>query len=347
MSEDNALTNTPDNLDDFIINVLPEIDQLLAKRGESLSQRPHRAACFIVEHYIERIDSKTKAPFIVEAWFGVLLSHVIDWYEHVYGDAMWENAKKKHTAVLLIRNTPTALEVPLTFFSPLGEDGTRWLTFASDILPDEDPMNWLLRPPNLSLLDKGEFREISTEAISTSVNIRRASNGILTIHKDYPQSRQHASLVLQYLEQVAQNILSNEGPALSTAVWDANFAAEQAIKCYLNQSLKTKVPTLHDVQRLAALASVAAIPQEVEEALKAMPSGKDAVRYRYNEFPAPSLSLMMDFYRAALVICRFFLNAHPRDIRFDNARFQLRFPPMPGTSGGSRRERQSDATNAQ
>ena len=334
MTEENALGGEPDNLDEYIANVLPEIDQFLANKGESLSNRPHRAACFMVEHCIESIDGETKDGFLVKEWFGVLLSSVLDWYECVYGDAIRSNAKKTHTAVLLVRHTPTALEVPLSFFSPLQDDGTRWFTFASDILPEEDPLSWLLRPPKLSLLEKEELRVIVTEAAETSVNIRRASNGTLTIHKDHSRSMKHASLMLQYLERAAQDILSNEASALSTAVWDANFAAEQAIKCYLNQSLSAKVPTLHDVRELAKLATAAARPQEVDDALKAMPSGTEAVRYRYSELPTPPLSLVMKFYRATLVICRHFLNAHPRNIRIDNARFRLRFPPMPGKSGG-------------
>lgn len=140
--------------------------------------------------------------------------------------------------------------------------------------------------------------------------------------------------MLQYLERAAKNILSNDGRTLSTAVWDSNFAAEQAIKCYLNQSLSAKVPNQHDVQKLATLDTAATILQEVNYALEAMPSGKDALRYRYCELPTPPLSLVMKFYRATLVICRHFLNAYPRDIRFNNARFQLKFPPMPGRNGG-------------
>ena len=332
MTKDNSGKGALSNFDEFITDIMPLIDQFLAKKDESLSQRPHRAACLIVDHYIESVDGEKKDNFVTEAWFGVLLSRVLDWYKHVYGDAVQSNSKKTHTAVLLIRDTPTALEVPLSFFSPLGEDGTRWLTFASEILADEDPMSWVLRPPNLSLLDEEHIKAIAAEAKDTCINIRRTSNGILTIHKDYPQSGKHASLVLQYLEHTAECILINKKSALSTAVWNANFAAEQAIKCYLNQSLSTKVPSLHDVQKLAALATVVAIPQEVDDALKAMPSGKDAVCYRYNELPAPSISLVMNFYRATLVICQYFLNVHPRDIRFDNVSFQMRFPPMPETN---------------
>lgn len=329
MIDANTLDSGSGALEAYLALQMPEADQWLIEQGVLLSSRPHRAACIIVDQCLESIEGDTKDGFWVKAWFGTLLSCVIDWYVHIYGDAIRSSSKTTHTAVLLIRNSPTALEVPLSFFSPSDDDCIRYLTFAGDLLPEEEPLNWLVRPPKLSLLGREQLQVITAEAAESSVNIRWASSGVLTLHEEPPQAMQHASLVLQYLERAAQNILSNEGRALSTAVWDANFAAEQAIKCYLTQSLSTKVPMLHDVRKLAALAIAAPIPPKVEDALKAMPSGRDAVRYRYNELSMPSLSLAMQFYRATLVICRYFLNAHPRKFRFNNTRIKMRFPPMP------------------
>lgn len=176
MTEENAFDDKPGSLDEYIANVMPEIDQVLAIKGEALSRRPHRAACFIVEHCFESVEGKTKDGFLVTTWFGVLLSSVLNWYEHVFGDAMESNPKKTHTAVLLVRNTPTALEVPLSFFSPLQVDGTRWLTLASDILPDEDPLSWLVRPPKLSLLEEEELRPRLWKQASTFDRPRTASS---------------------------------------------------------------------------------------------------------------------------------------------------------------------------
>lgn len=328
-TEDQHPRDAPNSLDEFLADLLPEIDDFLATQGTPLSQRPMRAASFVVEHCIVSVDGKSTDGFQVKGWFGVLLSLVIEWYERLYGDAISAQPKKTHTAVLLIRNTPTALEIPLSFFSPLAEDNTRWFTFASDVLPHEEPLSWLVRPPTLSLLTEAQAKEISAEVTETAVNIRRCSIGVLTISKDHPLSMRHGSLVLQYLERAAQNILSNERRNLSTAVWDANFAAEQAVKCYLHQAQSVEVPNKHDVRKLAMLAAAEHTPQGVTVALEKMPSGADAIGYRYGEISTPSLSMVLSIYRAALVICRYYLNAYPRSIRLDNARFQLKFPPMP------------------
>ena len=140
------------SLDEYIAVQMPEIDPLLIEQGVSLSYRPHRAACIIVDHCLESIEGDTKDGFWVKAWFGTLLACVIDWYVHIYGDAIRSSSKTTHTAVLLVRNTPTALVIPLSFFSPLDDNCIRCFTFAGDVSPEEDLLSWLVRPPKLSLL---------------------------------------------------------------------------------------------------------------------------------------------------------------------------------------------------
>ena len=319
------------NLDEYLASQLPHIDELLFPGGTPLSQRPHKSACFIVEHCIARIENETKEGFLVKPWFGVLLSKVIDWYEKTYGDALQSNPGKCHTAVVLIRSSPIALDVPLTVVSPLGEDGTRWLTFACDILPGEEPLKWLIRPPVLSLLEDAQLRELTEEITQISRHVRQVRNGVLTISKEHRNAAKHAKLVLPHLGSAAQNILMNAEGSFSTSIWEANFAAENALKCYLHQA-KCNVPKAHDVRALAKPLGTHPHPQEIAEALAAMPSGAEAVGYRYGERATPSITLAINIYRSALVLCSHFVNAHPRQYRLNNASFQIKFPPMPALS---------------
>lgn len=136
--------NTTATFDNIAAALLPEIDDGLASHGGPLFERPHRAAMFIVEHCILEIEGESKDGYLTKPWFGALLAAVIDWYSKVYGEAMSSHSPQCHTAVIAIRQTPTALEIPLTLTTPIGEDNTFWLTFAASLLPDENPLDWLV-----------------------------------------------------------------------------------------------------------------------------------------------------------------------------------------------------------
>jgi len=323
--------DTTATFDDIAAALMPEIDEGLASHGESLLGRPYRATVFIVEHCIVEIKGESKDEYHIKPWFGALLAAVIDWYDKVYGDAMRFRSPQCHTAVIAIRQTPTALEIPLTLTTPIAEDNTLWLTFTASLLPDENPLDWLVRPPKLTELSEAQLEQANSSAAVTVELVRRISNGLLTVGNHSQRALQHAALVLPLLQSAAQSILQPDRRGFSTAIWEANFAAENAIKCYLRQASTTlKVPTVHDVSQLDLLATGLHHPSELDVAISVMPSGINAVKYRYGELGDVPLTYAMKVYQASLVICRHYANAiPPKRFKFENARIKMKVPPMP------------------
>ena len=316
--------------DDIVAILLPEIDEMIASRGEPLFGRPQRAAMIIVEHCIIEIRGESKDNYFTKPWFGALLAAVIDWYDKVYGEAMLSRIAQSHTAVIVIRHTPTALEVPLTLTSPIAEDNTFWITLAADVLPGENPIDWLVHPPKLSELSEEQLGQAASSAALTGGLVRRISNGLMTIGNQSKSALKHAALVLPYLQSAAQSILQPNRQGLSTAIWEANFAAENAIKCHLRHARALKVPNVHDIRQLDSSAVGWPRPPELDVAVSVMPSGINVIQHRYGELGEVPLSHAMEVYQASLIICKHYANAiAPKKFRLENARFQMRAPPMP------------------
>ena len=321
--------NTTATFDDIAAALMPDIDEGLASHGEPLLGRPYRSAVFIVEHCIMEVENESKDEYHNKRWFGALLAAVIDWYDKVYGEAMRLRSPQCHTAVVAIRHTPTALEIPLIVRSTISEDNTFWLTFAASMLPDENPLDWLVRPPKLSELLEVQLEQAKSSATVTVELVRRISNGLLMVGNQSQRALQHAALVLPYLQSAAQSILQPDRRGFSTAIWEANFAAENAIKCHLQRTRTPKIPNVHDVRNLDLLAAGLYHPSELDVAISMMPSGIDTVKYRYGEMGDVPLTYVMKVYQASLVICKHYANAiPPKRFRFENTRFRMKVPPM-------------------
>lgn len=187
-----------------------------------------------------------------------------------------------------------------------------------------------MRPPKLTELSEAQLEQVNSSAAVTVELVRRISNGFLTVGNQSQRALQHAALVLPYLKSAAQSILQPDRRGFSTAIWEANFAAENAIKCHLQQTRTPKIPNVHDVRQLALLAVGLHRPSELDVAISVMPSGTDAVKYRYGELGDVSLTYAMKGYQASLVICRHYANAiPPKRFKFENARIKMKVPPMP------------------
>jgi hypothetical protein len=220
-------------LDEDVGELLPDIDAVLAERDVPLPHRPHRAAMYIVEHCIVNLPDDIKSGYLTKAWFGSLLASVYDWYTKIYGKAMRARVGSESTAVILIRQTPFLLSIPLSTHTAQASDGTFWITLPADILPEEDPLLWIAEPPSLSELTDDQLEALVQQARSCVQSIRQISNVLMSINHACDRARRHSSLILPYLEAAARQIARQDPLSSSCAIWDANFAAEQAMKCYL------------------------------------------------------------------------------------------------------------------
>ncbi len=299
-------------LSSVIAELLPPIDEALAERGEPLRQRPHKAATLVVEHCIIDIKGDSKDGYLTKPWFGSILAATIDWYDKIYGKALRVNTGFTHTAAVLIRHTPFLLQVPLSSFTPKSSDNTFWIKILASVQSDEAPLSWVQYPPNFAELSGDQLALITQEIRKTAENARVISNTLLTVDHVSENARRHSTLVLPHLESTAKLIAKHDPLALSSAIWEANFAAEQAVKSYLTQVKSPKAPKTHDIKILHQLAIWdTPHPQSLIDSIALMPSGADAVRYRYYELTSPTLSRVMELYEASQIICRHYVEALP------------------------------------
>jgi hypothetical protein len=316
------------SLQEAIAGLLPDIDEVFAAKSEPLYSRPYRAAMMVVEACVVSVKGDTKDRYHTKPWFGAILTAVIEWYAEVYGEAMAADPPTRHLAVVLVRRTPVGLDVPLTVASAREKDDTFWITFAATMLPGEDVLEWLVRPPKLAALPEAHRTDVRDACLATAECVRRTANGLMTVGSEPAAALKHSTLVLPHLKSAARWILQGDGRALSASVWESNFAAENAAKACLYQTGHRHVPNLHDVRRLARIYSSSMPDPEVEAALAIMPTSAEAVQYRYGELGPPSVDLAMLLYQASLVICRHFANAvPPKRFKLENAGFKMQGPP--------------------
>jgi hypothetical protein len=316
------------SLKEVIDDLLPDIDEVFAAKSEPLYSRPYRAAMLVVEACVVNVAGDTKDHYHTKAWFGAILTAVNEWYREVYGEAMTADSPTRHLAAVLVRRTPVGLDIPLTVVSAREADDTFWITLAATILPGENALDWLVRPPKLAALPEAHRSDVRDACLATAECVRRTANGLMMVGREPAAALKHSTLVLPHLKSAARWILQGDGRALSTSVWESNFAAENAVKCCLYQTGHPRVPNLHDVRRLARIYSSSMPDPEVDAALAIMPTGAEAVQYRYAELGPLSVDVAMLFYQASLVICRHFANAvPPKKFKLENASFKMQGPP--------------------
>ena len=317
-------------LEAIVAELLPPIDEVLAECDEPLSHRPHRAAMMIVEHCIVEIQGDSKEGYLTKPWFGSILAATLDWYSKIYGKALRTHGGTVHAATIIIRHTPFVLNIPLSRCTAKAADSTFWITPLANVQPEEDPLDWILGPPNLSELSEEQLEEVVRCASKTAYNIRQTWNAFLTADHVCERARRHSALVLPHLESTARLIAKHDHLAFSSAIWDANFAAEQCVKCYLLQDETAVIPNTHDIKTLHTLAKWSSPPpRNLLDSIDLMPSGRQAVRYRYSEMGKPSLSAVFELYAASQTICRHYAQALPRKFKLENAGFKMKAPPMP------------------
>jgi len=312
-------------LTEFLKDQLPELDPILAERGVDLSKRPLQAATLIVEHCLVKIQGDTKDDYLSKPWFGLLLRDIERWYENRYGDTHEHQDSQLVTGVVSAYGTPFIAEVPLVVREAPRADGMCWICFPSEVLPDEDCMRWIVRPPNFRGDDEAERDVVSSSLNVVATSLRTAHVNLMTASHPDENTRALARGIIPHLEKAAIDIVSCRSASLSLAVWELNFACEKAIKTYL-RGRNIRPPHTHDVHRLhqiavsqtgaAKLASVAAMPKE-----------KQVIKYRYSELIPPKISEALDLYRAALEVVVAYSHCLTRKLVFNNAKILLKRLP--------------------
>lgn len=312
--------------DEFLTEVLPDFDAVLAEQGVGLTQRAFRASMLIVEHCILEIKGDTKDDYLNKAWFGSLFRAVNKWYEKRYGNALQQRKLSTVSAVISAFGTPFRAEVPLVVNEPPLPNKTFWLSFPITVPPSEEHMAWIVNPPNFDSSTSGERDTVSSALIEAAAHLRATHVNLMTADHETERTRSLAQGILPHLEKGALDIARAEANSRSIAVWELNFACEKAIKTFLRQQ-HVDPPNTHDIHRLHRLVTDRFGANEMDGAVVMLPSEKVAVKHRYAEIPSPSIADTLSIYRAALSIANGYSHKLSRKYTFNNAKFHLKMPP--------------------
>ena len=318
----------PRSLDAYLRQVLPDIDKGLSDSGNAPYERPMFAAIFIVNHLIKEVQGGTKDSYFEQPWFAALYRSVEGWFCKKYGEKLMKAPNSDAIGAVEFQGLLLPIRVLLVLPKP-SEDGTLWLTFAKEVLPGENPLNWLESAPPLDRVSSKRRSALAAECELVANQLRGIQNDLLTAGAEWPRPDVLRASVLHHLSKAATDAASGEREVLSLAIWELQMACEKTMKGYFAQRGVT-FPETHNLRALHKIAAIDATWSEAKAALAGFPSEARVIRLRYSEDPPPSSTEFMLIYRSALTICRFYAGRMSRKYEFNNFAIQLRRPPWLG-----------------
>lgn len=276
------------------------INEVLTDRGLPISRRPWAAAFFFVEHMILEFSGTTREEFIKSTAFEAIVARSHRWYAHRYGEGVLRQEAGKTSAIVMLLDVPFELEVPLTLTKPTRRGDLVALHLPRKVLWFEDPLGFLKTPPNLERLGAKTLSQVKRRISTVAGQLRRIHTSAMFAKLGEAEGLALATGMLRSLEKGAADISSQDQARLSSAVWELNYAAEQAIKAFLWQKSRP-VPKSHTVADLVSLAEKRGLPLVPRTWKGRFPEAGDAVRYRYGELGIPHIFAVAELYRVTLL----------------------------------------------
>lgn len=302
-SEDKAL----ETLDDVIAERLPLLDQLLAKSGLELKDRPFRASFEFIELWVLEVkDGRGRqfkpiisAEMVTERWFAALYQSIEKWYRDRYGEAFRATSSRTLTGFVSIWSTPFELAVPRDVTEPDVPGETIWLRFPGRVLEAEDPLAWLRSPPSLSQLSQEESEDLKSAVDEVAGRLRAINVAIMGIPGRDKILSGFLVSIRSHLELAAKKALA-EHPELGAGCWDLQMATECSFKSVLHRKTG-RFPRTHDLDKLYSIAAVylQAFPSNE---LKKLPNSSEAIERRYGGGNRVDLDEYWTLYLATLRI---------------------------------------------
>jgi hypothetical protein len=310
--------------DDILGEWLSCFDEILAEKRVDIHQRPLQAAALFVEHAITEIRGDSKDGYFEKPWFVTIYKQTERWYHNRYPSVLSRPARRSLLGVVTIFGTPFEIRVPTSFVEERNPDGTIWVAMPNSILPNEEPLTWIIDRPQID----DDTERSKTQALVAGVAEKLRSLNINLWTDDFPDDDTGvlARQILPHLEAGARGFLSNTEATASIAIWDLFLATEKAIKFYLRQQGQ-QPPNTHDLHDLNSRSDVGSGPILQPSELAALPSYRDAIKYRYGELPSPSVQDALQIYLETLNIVVKYTGALKRRFIMNNARFKLKAPP--------------------
>lgn len=299
---------------------LPAIDGEL--HGTPIPDRCLPAAFMFMESIVLEVEGDDKADFFSKPWFRPIYQGIVSWYRKHYADAVDRQPDPLIGACKLL-GAVFELHVPRTLSEVETEDETAWLIFPEGLGEREFASDWILRPPNLTLLDAEHRNALLQDLEKVGCQLRSIFVNLMERDAD-EVTRELIRMVLPHLCGAATHLVEHPTRNLGLACWDAHQAVEKMLKALCRQQFGNHRHT-HDVRRLRD-DLVLGGPALVEDALLCrIPDDKRIVAIRAGEVRV-DLVEAYQVYRACLDATAVCAAGAKRKYRFHNFRLLLRKP---------------------
>lgn len=311
------------------------LDDALASDGVVLRRRPFQAAWQFAQLFILKIrDGEESVPdlsssdFVSERWFRFLYHEIESWYRQRYGSAFDAPTSRTVTGLVLIWDTPFALEVPISVTRPGIPGETIWLSFPNGVLDNEDPKDWLSSPPNFDTMTHKELAKVTAASRDIALGLRSVHVKLIGIPSSDPVVRRFLEGVRLHVELAAEHVLSGrQNETISRAYWEIQMACECSYKALLQQKTGDFIET-HDLFLLHD-AVTSYQPPLRRDLLKGLPRWKDMIERRYGQTSDTSITAFHRAYNTMLQVVGAVLNPIAT-LRLGNASFEIARAPWLG-----------------
>lgn len=316
-----------ESLDKFLRKILPELDEISARAGLAVSERPMKVAQHIAEDLVIEVSEGTKENYMVQPWFAAIFITVQKWFIARYGEAQ-VHPKREVFGAIKHFEAMYLLQIPLTLVEPQGDD-TLWLTFAKDILPGENVLLWIINGPSTEMLKAHQLDKLRKDISDVASMVRSISNDLITAEFPEGAQRAMAGSILRHLSKAASDMCSLNHESTSLVVWELVQACEKAMKVYLSQE-GVDYPLTHDLRVLLKITPAKYDWSDVKAALRVFPSESRMMKWRHQEIESPLIADLWRYYMAALKITSIYTSRISRQYHFNNFKVHLRKPPWIG-----------------
>jgi hypothetical protein len=319
------------DLDEAIAARMVIIDAELSADQVALKQRPLRAAITFVKDWVLEVSGDDKRDFAGKPWFAIIYYHVERWYRDHYGPAFERDTSGIARGVVLIRDVPVELRVPLTKSKVETPGETAWLYFPVDVGAEENPLTWLIDAPTLEKLDHDERENVRKDATAVACSLRSIRQYLMGVDPSDDTVNGLLDGVLVEVEAAAGHILHNDTSSIGSALWALQMAVERTLKAFL-QHKTGAFRTIHNLFELFDDAAPHGLTAD-RNLLKLLPRDRETIDIRYGLGEARNLWKAIEAYRAALSVISGIAPSFKRKFNIAGGGLLLARPPwlsLPG-----------------
>ena len=283
-----------------------------------ISERISYASYIIVHEHIINKFPNLKEGYIYSEWYGEILQYVRDWYIEIYGvsNVVEKNPRLDLCGIISIYSALFLIQFPISVLGPGKSDGTKSFEIPVTVLESENPIGWIVNPPNIESWDQESINEL-VESIAKVASTMRSLRFNITSNLIVDDFNLKKSILYDIYTSVMCMVENQEN--FRRAFWYLHQAVEKTLKMCCLQS-KEKFLHIHDLKKLYEYAEVGLTQKILCDLLAVIPPWNEILEMRYGRSLDYSIVDAFDCYNKVI--------AFIDDISMDFKRLVKRGPKM-------------------